>query len=98
MKTDRTIISSVVQLAFKWCIPADKQSLKFTQAELCRLIDIKLREQEEVIEKVRRIYKEQEAELELLKSPAFWRFGPMTQAPQDFKIEYMRRIVEKNKV
>lgn len=70
-------------------------NLKYTDLELLNLLDIHIRGLEGRLEKARRVYKENMAKLKKLENPQLWRFGNVTQAPPDYKAEYMRRIKEK---
>lgn len=85
-------VSTLRDLCSAWGLLDPKKHYKYTELEMAQMLDMLLRQQEGLLEKARRIYKEQRSELERLKSPELWRFGTRTQAPPDYKAEYMRRI------
>lgn len=96
MKIPKGPFSSVKSLLEAWGIISDKQ-LKYTSYEMIDLLHKKLVSQEKALEKARKIYLEQVAEIEKLKSPELWTFGVKREAPPDYKAEYFRRMAAKEK-
>ena len=73
------------------------KGMKYTNYELLQILDKTLTTQERSLAKAREIYREQEAKIERLSSPQLWRFSTRTEAPPDYKEEYMRRLKDKGR-
>lgn len=97
-KSEKMPVNNLRSLAEAWGLIDSKKNLKYSEVEIAKLVDMKLRQQEQLLQKARRIYVEQRKELNRLKSPELWRFGKFTQAPPEYKAEYMLRMQEKTRI
>jgi len=69
-----------------------KKGLKYSNYEMLQALDRTLRVQKNRLEKAKKIYREQAEKIEKLSSPSLWRFSTKSEAPPDYKAEYMRRL------
>ena len=73
-----------------------EQHLKYSERELVGMVDLLITSLQSRLEKAKRIYREQQAEINKLKSPELWRFGEISAVPPDYKDEYLRRVRAKD--
>jgi len=83
---------SLRALAVKWGVVDTNKPLKMTEYEICGLIDALLVSNYRRLEKAKKVYREQIAELEKIKQEPLWRFGKFHEAPPDFRAEYMEAM------
>lgn len=69
-----------------------KKGLKYSNYEMLQTLDLTLKVQGARLERAKRIYREQAEKIEKLSNPSLWRFSTKSEAPPDYKAEYMRRL------